>query len=94
MRSTSGLGHEQSGWEIGVIELMRTNDPVLLSWAQARLAALDVPVLVFDTHASILEGAAVAIQRRIMIDQSDLVRAKQVLTEADEIARGDRDPLD
>jgi len=77
-----------------VIELMRTNDPVLLSWAQARLAALDVPVLVFDTHASILEGTSVAIQRRIMVDQTDFARAKQVLTEAEEIARGDRDPLD
>ncbi len=77
-----------------MIELYRTNDPVLLSWIEARLAALDVPSLVFDTHASVLEGNAVAIQRRVMVDAGDLARARRVLAEAEEIALGRRDPLD
>tara|TARA_R110001592_G_scaffold132297_2_gene346706 strand:- start:1757 stop:2017 length:261 start_codon:yes stop_codon:yes gene_type:complete len=77
-----------------MVELFRTNDPVLLSWMQARLAALDVPAQVFDMHASFMDGNVLAIQRRIMVDESDLARARRVIVEAEEIARGDRDPLD
>ena len=77
-----------------MVELFRTNDPVLLSWMQARLAALDVPAQVFDTHASFMDGNVLAIQRRIMVDEADLSRAQRVVTEAEEIARGERDPLD
>ena len=77
-----------------MVELYRTNDPVLLSWMQARLAALEVPVLVFDGHASATDGAIAAVQRRIMVDEADLVLARQVVVEAEEIARGERDPLD
>ena len=60
----------------------------------ARLAALDVPAQVFDTHASFMDGNVLAIQRRIMVDEGDLARARRVIAEAEEIARGDRDPLD
>ncbi len=77
-----------------MVELFRTNDPVLLSWMQARLAALDVPAQVFDMHASFMDGNVLAIQRRIMVDEDDLTRAKRVIVEAEEIARGERDPLD
>tara|TARA_B100000513_G_scaffold25223_1_gene9724 strand:+ start:1406 stop:1639 length:234 start_codon:yes stop_codon:yes gene_type:complete len=77
-----------------MVELYRTNDPVLLSWMQARLAALEVPVLVFDGHASATDGAIAAVQRRIMVDEGDLDLARQVVVEAEEIARGERDPLD
>ena len=75
-------------------ELLRTNDPVLLSWMQARLDALDVPFLVFDTHASVIEGGVPAIQRRLMVDPAHMAEARRVLAEAEEIARGERDPLD
>ena len=77
-----------------MVELYRTNDPVLLSWMQARLSALDVPVLIFDGHASATDGAIAAVQRRIMVDEADLSRARRVVAEAEEIARGERDPLD
>tara|TARA_R110000868_G_scaffold141808_1_gene358615 strand:- start:63 stop:341 length:279 start_codon:yes stop_codon:yes gene_type:complete len=87
-------GYGRGGEEAGMVELFRTNDPVLLSWMQARLAALDVPAQVFDTHASFMDGNVLAIQRRIMVDEGDLARARRVIAEAEEIARGDRDPLD
>lgn len=87
-------GYGRGGEEAGMFELFRTNDPVLLSWMQARLAALDVPAQVFDTHASFMDGNVLAIQRRIMVDEGDLARARRVIAEAEEIARGDRDPLD
>lgn len=77
-----------------MIELFRTNDPVLLSWLQNRLHQDNVPVVVFDTHASIVEGSISAIQSRVMVDETHLGRAQAILREAEEIANGERDPLD
>ena len=62
-----------------MIELLRTNDPVLISFVQATLADAGIETLVLDTHASILEGSASAIPRRIMIMDEDLETAKQIL---------------
>ncbi len=62
-----------------MIELLRTNDPVLISFLQATLADAGIEALVLDTHASILEGSASAIPRRIMVMDEDLETAKQIL---------------
>ena len=62
-----------------MIELLRTNDPVLISFVQATLGGAGIEALVLDTHASILEGSASAIPRRIMIMDEDLETAKQIL---------------
>ena len=62
-----------------MIELLRTNDPVLISFVQATLADAGIEALVLDTHASILEGSASAIPRRIMVMDEDLKTAKQIL---------------
>ena len=62
-----------------MIELLRTNDPVLISFVQATLADAGIEALVLDTHASILEGSASAIPRRIMVMDEDLETAKQIL---------------
>ena len=69
-------------------ELTRTNDPVLLSWLCSRLAEEDVEAIVFDTHASVMEGSISAIQRRVMVDERDLVRARRVLDEAEKLQTG------
>ena len=69
-------------------ELTRTNDPVLLSWLTARLADEDIAAVVLDTHASVVEGSISAIQRRVMVDRSDLVRARALLAEAEAIQTG------
>ena len=62
-----------------MIELLRTNDPVLISFVQATLADAGIEAVVLDTHASILEGSASAIPRRIMIIDEYLETAKQIL---------------
>ena len=62
-----------------MIELLRTNDPVLISFVQATIADAGIEALVLDTHASILEGSASAIPRRIMVMDEDLETAKQSL---------------
>ena len=62
-----------------MIEILKTNDPVLISFVQATLADAGIEALVLDTHASILEGSASAIPRRIMVMDEDLETAKQIL---------------
>jgi hypothetical protein len=65
-------------------ELLRTNDPVRLSWVQALLASAGVEAIVLDTHTSIIEGSIGAIPRRIMVADDDHARACAVLDEAGE----------
>lgn len=65
-------------------ELVRTNDPVLLSWLQALLTDAGIGSNIFDTHTSILEGSAGAIPRRLVVADLDFRNAKNVLTEAGE----------
>ncbi|MHC8508539.1 MAG: putative signal transducing protein [Rhodospirillales bacterium] len=72
-------------------ELVRTNDPVLISWLTAALRAEGVEAVVLDSHASVLEGSAAAIPRRVMVIAEDLDTAKQVLAAADELARPSAD---
>ena len=65
-------------------ELVRTNDPVLLSWLQALLKDAGIGSNIFDTHTSILEGSAGAIPRRLVVADLDFGAAKKVLVEAGE----------
>ena len=73
-----------------MVELIRTNDPVLLSWLTAALRGEDIEAVVLDTHTSVMEGSISAIPRRIMVLDRDLGRARRVLAEADRIGGGDR----
>lgn len=65
-------------------ELLRTNDPVRLSYVEAILAAAGIESVVLDQHTSIVEGSIGAIQRRIMVAERDHGRAKLLLSEAGE----------
>ena len=70
-----------------MVELLQTNEPVLLSWLLAELAAAGIEPVVLDLHTSALEGSISAIPRRVMVDEVDLPRAKRVLALAEEIAQ-------
>ncbi len=65
-------------------ELLRTNDPVRLSFVEAILAAAGIESVVLDQHTSAIEGSISAIQRRIMVSERDHARAKLLLSEAGE----------
>jgi len=65
-----------------MIELTRSNDPVFLSWLTVRLEEVRVEVIVLDAHTAVVEGSIGAIQRRVMIDEDDLPRARLIMDEA------------
>lgn len=63
-------------------ELLRTNDPVLISAIEALLGAAHIPCLVLDTHMSVLEGSLGIIPRRLLVPRDDLAQARRLLRDA------------
>ena len=64
-------------------ELLRTNDVVRLSWAQALLRDAGIESVVLDQHTSLVEGSIGAIPRRLMVAEGDHVRAQALLKAAE-----------
>ena len=65
-----------------MIELLRTNDLVLISWITSVLGEEGIEIIVFDNHTSIIEGSAFAIPRRVMVHKDDYNNAKIIFESA------------
>lgn len=71
-------------------ELLRTNDPVLISYTEDLLSQADIRHLLTDQNASIIEGSIGALQKRILVSDDDFNAARRIMREAgigDEISR-------
>jgi hypothetical protein len=64
-------------------ELVRTNDPVLLSVIEGLLSASEIPYHVADRNMSVLDGLIPVIQQRILIPDEREVEARALLVDAD-----------
>ena len=67
-----------------MVELLRSNDIVRLSWLTALLSEAGIEAIILDSHTSIVEGSIGAIPRRLMVRDDDAARARRVLAEAGE----------
>jgi hypothetical protein len=65
-----------------VIELLRTNDLVLLSLVEAILSEQRVGYFVADQHMSALEGSTGFMQRRVMVIADQAAQARRLMREA------------
>jgi hypothetical protein len=65
--------------------LITSNNLVQISFLTALLADAGIRTTVLDGHASITEGSAGAIPRRLMVDSDDFDRACRILREAGEL---------
>ena len=63
-------------------EVLRTNDPVLVSFVEALLREQDIAYLLLDSNMSILEGSIGILPRRIMVEAESLDQARRILGEA------------
>lgn len=63
-------------------EILRTNDPVLLSFVEALLADACIAYLVLDAHTAAVEGSILAIPRRVVVEADDGERAKSLVEDA------------
>lgn len=59
--------------------LIRSNDPVELSFAQSVLADAGIATILLDQHTAVLEGSIGAITRRLCVADDDLEAARMVL---------------
>ena len=64
-------------------ELVRTNDPGVISVVEGLLAGADIPYQVADRNMSILEGSIGAIQVRILVPDEREKEARELLTDAE-----------
>lgn len=71
-----------------MIELVRSNDPVFLSWLLAALQQEGIEPLVLDAYTSAAEGSISAIPRRVVVAAEDGPRARRVLAIADALSKG------
>lgn len=65
-----------------MIELVRTNDLVLISVIESLLAEEGVAHFVADQHMSAMEGSLGFLPRRIMVDAEQEGRARRLLADA------------
>ena len=63
-------------------ELVRANDPVLVSAITALLDQANIPHLVFDQNMSVLEGSVGILSRRIMVPNDKEHVARRLLQDA------------
>ncbi len=63
-------------------EVLKSNNPVVLSYATHILEESGIDTLVFDTHASIMDGSTVMVPRRLMVADDDFNRAEKLLRDA------------
>ena len=75
-------GLTQEGCGGGMVELVRTNDVVLIGFLESLLGADGIPVLVADAHMGALEGSIGAFQRRLLVPEDWSPRARRLVSDA------------
>jgi len=63
-------------------ELVRTNDPVLVSAVGALLDGAGIHHLVLDQNMSVLEGSLGVLPRRLLVAEQDAAAARRLLRDA------------
>jgi hypothetical protein len=63
-------------------DVLKTNDPVLLNFAEVVLSDAGIEAVVFDGHMSVMDGSLGILPRRLMVTDEDFERAKCLLADA------------
>jgi hypothetical protein len=65
-----------------VKEILRTNDPVLVSAVEALLNGADIPHILLDQNMSVLEGSLGILPRRLLVAEDHMRQARRLLEDA------------
>ena len=65
-----------------MVEIVRTNDVVLVGFLQSLLENAKIPVLVADSHMSSLEVINVIFPRRILVPDDHAAQARRLIRDA------------
>ena len=64
-------------------ELLRTNDPTIVSFVTALLRAEDIECCTLEVHMSVMEGSIGIMPRRMMVADQHLFMARAILRDND-----------
>jgi hypothetical protein len=70
-------------------EVLRSNDPVLINFAQTVLRDAGIHFLLADQYISVMEGSIGAFPRRLLVSDEDWAAADRALTAAGVHTDGD-----
>jgi hypothetical protein len=72
-------------------ELLRTNNLVYLSYAEAVLRDAGIDCLLLDSHMSVMDGSIGALPRRLMVADHEHRRAEKLMAEAEPLRDDNRE---
>jgi hypothetical protein len=64
-------------------ELVRTNDPVMISVVEGLLTSAEIPYHVADRNMSVLDGLIEVIQVRVLVPDERAGEARELLVDAE-----------
>ena len=78
------MATERRGWTISqaMRAVLKTLDPVVINYAANLLSQEGIESVVFDTHASVMDGSMGFLPRRLMVSDEDFARADKLLRDA------------
>ena len=65
-----------------MIEIVRTNDPVVLSFIEALMKDAGIACMIADQNMSIVEGSIGILARRVLVDSEKVEQAKRIVRDA------------
>ncbi|MEQ1937677.1 DUF2007 domain-containing protein [Mesorhizobium sp. CN5-321] len=65
-----------------MIELVRTNDPVIISFVESLMRDAGIGCLVADQNMSVMDGSLGILPRRILVESDRADEARRILTDA------------
>lgn len=65
-----------------MIELVRTNDAVIISFVEALMRDAGIACLIADQNMSVMDGSLGILPRRILVDASQVEAARKILADA------------
>jgi len=65
-----------------MIEILRSNDPVLMSFAASVLQDEGIRHTVTDTHMNVIDGSIGAVQSRLLVERDQFDAAERLLVDA------------
>ncbi len=65
-----------------MIELLRTNDPVLISFVEVLMRDAGINFMVADQNMSIVEGSIGILPRRVLVEKDSERQARRILVDA------------
>jgi hypothetical protein len=65
-----------------MIEIVRTNDAVVISFIESLLKDAGIGYLVADQNMSVLDGSIGILPRRVLVVDDEADRARRILTDA------------